>query len=648
MKKKLVYALLFATVAVHSMEMYHEVDLVDDYRFSKELQTDEQEGLLAGTLIKIPFGYMAIEQLEIGDCVISRNEYGILETDFVVAVERKKINNVVRLMVNGVAIIVANGHKFFTPLVKRWIKAYKMTYGDKLLAFPATSVPIESIEILAGDFDVISISVANNHNFFVSERDLLVHNMFATPTSAMPLAGIGATLLTALPSSTTTTIAATASSALSVVGTVALPVAGVVAGVIVVDRVVIPAVDRALTDATTSLLKAAAPIAKEQIVGRIIDPIKEQIAQAPTIISDDVGNMKDIVASCSDATESNESEISTKVLRSIKRIVNKGSAKATATGSPAMQQSAVKTVVKKAIGGLVAKYATKETAKAVVNNVTVGVVGKIVRGNNASGSYITIPVTQQQVPVFITEPSVATPVVTVSAQPPKHMSAQQEPAVISSEAVTNVSTVSDAKITEPLASIQVKQEPVVKKEKTVTREQKKKKDKKKQREELYIPIQISFLSYEVMTDEYEDDDTGEVRVTHFLDCETVFIGGSKSGGDYYETAEATVGFWTPAMYEQQWREGLERIKTQDTSCLVLDITKDSANVWVLYRIDNNIYIQNLTPFGDCYQRQTGCNLVTPTNCYDFLISPRKTFSADGKYKIAEWVVPILTRTIENK
>src|SRR3990167_11412149 len=71
--------------------------------------------------------------------------------------------------------------------------------------------------------------------------------------------------------------------------------------------------------------------------------------------------------------------------------------------------------------------------------------------------------------------------------------------------------------------------------------------------------------------------------------------GEITMGDYKETFVMPLNSWTIEDYKQQWKEGLERIKTYDESCLVslaqdLD-TLPMVFMWVLYKLKGVIYIQ---------------------------------------------------------
>ncbi|MCL4379896.1 hypothetical protein M1466_00170 [Candidatus Dependentiae bacterium] len=165
--------------------------------------------------------------------------------------------------------------------------------------------------------------------------------------------------------------------------------------------------------------------------------------------------------------------------------------------------------------------------------------------------------------------------------------------------------------------------------------------------ELYVPIQISFLSYEVMTDEIEDDD-GKKCIKHYVENEVRFLGAEDNGEDFCEQHLSRVDFWTPAMYEQQWREGLARIQTHDKSCLIFNMVPGYIDTWLLYKIDHNVYIQNITFLDEYFTRKKiAYPFITPENCYDYLLEPRMERDANGNGP-SEWVVPMLARTIENR
>lgn len=113
---------------------------------------------------------------------------------------------------------------------------------------------------------------------------------------------------------------------------------------------------------------------------------------------------------------------------------------------------------------------------------------------------------------------------------------------------------------------------------------------------------------------------------------------------FWETNFSALDYWTIADYERQWKEGLERIKTHDTSCIVTSIQHPRENDpllnrWILYKEGGFIYIHNHFFSGKSYVEAFGLEKdFTHENCYDH-IGPRITEDEDGT-KYSEWVVEL--------
>lgn len=126
-------------------------------------------------------------------------------------------------------------------------------------------------------------------------------------------------------------------------------------------------------------------------------------------------------------------------------------------------------------------------------------------------------------------------------------------------------------------------------------------------------IAIEIQKYE---DCYED---GYKHFHH----KTIFFGSKKNGSDYSEEGMSILGLWTPAMYEQQWREGLERITKEEYSCLVISIEQGNIDAWILHKVTDKIHITNDVIFGKIYKNLFEDHVITPENCYQFLLRPQK-------------------------
>lgn len=115
-------------------------------------------------------------------------------------------------------------------------------------------------------------------------------------------------------------------------------------------------------------------------------------------------------------------------------------------------------------------------------------------------------------------------------------------------------------------------------------------------------------------------------------------------GDFKETIYIPLDYWSLDDYKRQWKEGLERIKTHDTSCLVATIhdpgIRPYINWWLLYKVGDKVYIQNKLYLSDIYKRQIGDKLFTIDNCYEFITPRRINKGKKEEDKVSEWVVTL--------
>ncbi|MCL4380172.1 hypothetical protein M1466_01605 [Candidatus Dependentiae bacterium] len=162
---------------------------------------------------------------------------------------------------------------------------------------------------------------------------------------------------------------------------------------------------------------------------------------------------------------------------------------------------------------------------------------------------------------------------------------------------------------------------------------------KKTTTEVPFPIQIAMTNEE----EYIDD-------RRRLRTQLTLIDAEDTGQDlaFYNDHFATFDCWTQEMYQQQWREGLERIKTHDSSCLVAYIDNNCITTWALYKIGNRIHIQERILMAEVNPLAIDYTLITPANCYDYLIRPRReprVSYLDGERIVTpEWTVTMPATT----
>jgi hypothetical protein len=140
------------------------------------------EGFIAGTLVATPIGHLPIECLEEGDLVISYNfTKAILELTPITKTFKKRASEIIQLTVCNDVIQVDNSHKFYCPLLeKQWTTACNLQEHHFLLKGLGKIVSIDAIASVSEEKDVYCLSLQDNHNFFISQHEILVHN-FAIP-----------------------------------------------------------------------------------------------------------------------------------------------------------------------------------------------------------------------------------------------------------------------------------------------------------------------------------------------------------------------------------------------------------------------------------------------------------------------------------
>jgi len=140
------------------------------------------EGFLAGTLIKTPNAYKPIEQLKENDLVTS---YSFQNKNLVEGkiIKIKKVNykTCIKLTIEGEDLLTAPDHKFYCPLNEKnhWVKAKELKSGDFILSDLTQCVRIDNVVEIAQECDFYCLSIDKYQNFFISEKNIFVHNFFA-------------------------------------------------------------------------------------------------------------------------------------------------------------------------------------------------------------------------------------------------------------------------------------------------------------------------------------------------------------------------------------------------------------------------------------------------------------------------------------
>jgi hypothetical protein len=134
---------------------------------------------LAGTLVKTQEGYKNIENLKEGEKVWSYNiKTGQTELQPILQTYSGMADKYVKITTTQGQILEATGgHRFYIPLTKKWKEAATLSLGDYFYnPFTDQNIQIQSIERIDCDTKTYNIQVAQNHNYMVSNANILTHN----------------------------------------------------------------------------------------------------------------------------------------------------------------------------------------------------------------------------------------------------------------------------------------------------------------------------------------------------------------------------------------------------------------------------------------------------------------------------------------
>ncbi|MDO4377407.1 MAG: DUF5011 domain-containing protein, partial [bacterium] len=137
---------------------------------------------LPGTLVLTENGYKEIDKINIGEKVLSyneetkQNEYKTVLKTFV---HNDMNETLYKLLVNGSIIEVTSLHRFYvkTESGYDWIAAKDLNVGDVVMNKEGHYYTIDSITNIQIKETVYNLSVEDNHNYYVTEDNILVHNV---------------------------------------------------------------------------------------------------------------------------------------------------------------------------------------------------------------------------------------------------------------------------------------------------------------------------------------------------------------------------------------------------------------------------------------------------------------------------------------
>ena len=141
---------------------------------------------VAGTLVTTEDGQEPIEEIEVGDKVLSENELtGEVAVKTVTETYINETDELIHIGVNGETISATPTHPFYVDKLG-WTLARSLRAGDVLVLSNGELVTVEWVqhEILESPIKVYNFEVEDFHTYFVGECGVLVHNECKTDWGA--------------------------------------------------------------------------------------------------------------------------------------------------------------------------------------------------------------------------------------------------------------------------------------------------------------------------------------------------------------------------------------------------------------------------------------------------------------------------------
>lgn len=152
---------------------------VDDAALTARKATSNScASFVAGTKVVTDKGMKSIETIQVGDLVLSHDKKSKAdEFNKVLNLKNRTSPNIIKIILEDERTIKStDNHPYYTKRGEnyKWVEAKDLKVGDQLHSTKAPS-KIAKIEKLAGD-KVFNFEVENNHNYYVSDSEILVHN----------------------------------------------------------------------------------------------------------------------------------------------------------------------------------------------------------------------------------------------------------------------------------------------------------------------------------------------------------------------------------------------------------------------------------------------------------------------------------------
>lgn len=134
-----------------------------------------KEGFLGSTIIKTDTGYKKIADLKIGDTVICYDREKFKKnTSKITNINRQRVPKHIQITIDGKILQVAQQHKFYVESYDTWITAQELHDSPHLRELVDSK--IQNVQEVNQPLDVLNVTIDSNHNFYITEHNILVHN----------------------------------------------------------------------------------------------------------------------------------------------------------------------------------------------------------------------------------------------------------------------------------------------------------------------------------------------------------------------------------------------------------------------------------------------------------------------------------------
>ena len=171
----------------NSKDMYYKVEAYTE----NNLKIGEKEFthlffcFVAGTKVKTENGFKNIEDIKIGEKVYSFNlDNNEIELKEVLELIHSSAKDTYKLTIGGKTVEMTSKHQVYI-VDKGWTRAYNIKIGDMMLSASGDKVKITNIEHIKYDepIDTYNLAVEDNSNYFVTDIQVLVHNVTPSKVS---------------------------------------------------------------------------------------------------------------------------------------------------------------------------------------------------------------------------------------------------------------------------------------------------------------------------------------------------------------------------------------------------------------------------------------------------------------------------------